>query len=196
LHLNRLALVTLGLTSCLLVGCAYSIHPLYEKQKNAIEPSFPGIWSTVDDQGKEELITIQNNTQQAYEAVYVNPETGRPYVYQVHLVRLDDSLFADVFLEGEKRQDGSTGPLPEGAVAVHLILKVTLESDKLGIAALDQRWLKTQIQTGKISIAHEDVDEDTTVFTASAPDLQKLLLGLASTKAAFGETVVFTRKKK
>ncbi|MGA8762475.1 MAG: hypothetical protein WB562_06255, partial [Candidatus Sulfotelmatobacter sp.] len=63
-------------------------------------------------------------------------------------------------------------------------------------AFLDQNWLEKQFAANKFSIAHEDVDEDRTVITASPAEIQELLKKLSKNPEAFSNLKSDWHRKK
>lgn len=189
----KVALVLFALSTLLLAGCVYSVHPLDQAKPPFVVSGFVGTWTTPDEDGSLETITIREPTPGNYQVVYPDPKNDRNLHYSATLVRVGEVLFADTQLlsEGEK----AIAELPAGAVGLHMFWKISMAGDKLTVSTLSQEWLSSQFGTGALSAPHEDLDEATTILTGSPPKLQQFLREIAGQPKAFTKEVVFTRKK-
>lgn len=187
-----MAVVCLALVA-LLPGCVVqSLHPLYTEQQPAFEPALVGVWEEVNDEGASEdasVWTFEGVENKAYRltAQFGDDRTTQ----QVHLVRLGDSMFLDLF--PDPPQD-CLEPYALSLVGVHLFMRVWLEGDELRLAHLNSDWLDEQIEQGAIVIKHESVDEDALLLTAATKDLQQLLIKHADNPEMFEDPVLLHRR--
>ncbi|MFZ0212524.1 MAG: hypothetical protein WBE20_16415 [Candidatus Acidiferrales bacterium] len=184
--------LAIALTTTLLGGCAYSLHPLYNTSDNVREPGLAGIWTDKDNK-----ITIQENSDGSYELSGTDANSHFEARYDVHLVRLGGNLFADAIFDAQS-QNGKDIDLPGGVVPLHVIYKVSLSGDTLQTAGLNHDWLLAQFKTQKISIAHEmmgDKPDGDIVFTAPPDELRKFIAQIADTPDAFAEPDTLHRQK-
>jgi hypothetical protein len=192
-----LAAAALILLSSLLVGCVYSIHPLYQEGKTVLEPAIVGAWTGEDSDGDKFAVTFAEINHTFYKATMTRPpDSNRSYVYDVYLLRLGDQLFADFVLEGVMRR-GETKLIDEtvGLVPLHMFIKFTAQKDTITFAILSQEWLKDQFAAHKLSVPHEDLDSDDIILTAAPPELQTFLQKISANPDAFDKPVVLQRKK-
>ena len=93
-----------GMLGCVLLagGCVRSLHPLYTKDKLAVEPAVVGTWT---DDKEEDVWSIRQSGDHAYTLVYHQHEVGDPFqkstpgdsaAFDMHLVRLGEYLFMDL----------------------------------------------------------------------------------------------------
>lgn len=179
----------------LLGGCAYSIHPYYISTDNVREPGLVGAWIGSDKDAIK--TTIQQKSDGSYEISGRDPDSDIEARYSVHLFRLGSDLFADAICDGES-QNGKDIDLPGGVVPLHLIYKVSLNGDTLQTAGLNHDWLIAQFKAGKISVAHQMMDEKPDgdiLFTAPPDELRKFIAQIAGTPDAFEEPDTLHRVK-
>jgi hypothetical protein len=193
MNAQRILAAVLILFSSLLVGCAYSIHPLYQEKDPILQPGFAGTWIGEGSDGKPVPVILAEAEHNSYKATFADPDSGQTLVYDVVLLRLGNQLYADFLLTEIKR--GETDDDVGGTVALHAFAKASVEKDTLTFAFLDGDWLRSQFATHKLSIQHEDLDEFTTIFTAQPPKLQKFLQKISSNPDAYNKPTVLQRKK-
>jgi hypothetical protein len=193
MNAQKIFAAALILLSSLLVGCAYSIHPLYEEGKTVLEPGIAGTWLGENEDGSKVEMILAEAEHNSYKATFTEPASNRTVVYDVYLLRLGDQLYADILLTDNKI--GKTDDDVGGLVPLHVFAKATVEKDTMTFLFLDGDWLKDQFTAHKLSIPHEDLDEYTTIFTAPPPKLQKLLRKISSNPDAFAKPWVLHRKK-
>lgn len=81
----------------------------------------------------------------------------------------------------------------------HIFFKVEVDDDgkTLRLIDLDEEWMRKQIESGKLAVAHEMVgtgaDHKTVVLTAATADLQKLVLDHWNDDEAFDGTTTVHR---
>jgi len=199
-HAQKLsAAAALILLSSLLVGCVYSIHPLYQEGKEGktvLAPAIVGAWTGEDADGRNFAVSFAEINNTFYKATMTRPDSNRSYVYDVYLLRLGDQLYADFVLEGVMRR-GETKLIDEsvGLVPLHMFIKFTAQKDAITFAILSQEWLKDQFAAHKLSVSHEDLDSDDIILTAAPPELQTFLQKISANPDAFDKPVVLQRKK-
>ncbi|MGA7913137.1 MAG: hypothetical protein WCC30_16540 [Candidatus Dormiibacterota bacterium] len=109
-------------------------------------------------------------------------------------MRVGEFVFADLQLDGEVKAD-KVEDLPLGAVALHMFFKLSVTGDQISVAPLDEDWLRKQLADGKLTVAHEKFEEDGIVLTAPSPQLRIFLSQIGAKPEAFGDEMVFRRKK-
>lgn len=188
-----LAAAALILLSSLLVGCAYSIHPLYQEKDPILQPGFAGTWLGENEDGSKIEVIVAETKHGYYEATITEPASNRTAAYDINLLRLGDQLYADILLTEIKRgeKDDDVG----GTVALHMFAKVTVQKDTITFLFLNGDWLKDHFTAHKLSVPHENLDEYTTILTAPPPKLQKFMRKISTNSDAFADPWVLTRKK-
>jgi hypothetical protein len=185
----------LAVTCAPLFGaCVYSVHPLDSGSDSISEPRLVGTW-TVFDEGKESgQVTIRQGTQNRYELVGKDPDSGRTSIYELYLVKIAEDLFADVPFNPEQEEGEIKNP-PAGAKTFHYFYRISIDGDTMKLAALSRDWLEDQIRVKQVTISHKEANEFTTVLTASPSQLQGFLKQLAHSDGAFTEGIELHRIK-
>ena len=70
-------------------------------------------------------------------------------------------------------------------VAAHTFSKIDFDSNVLTISILDADWIRAQLDSGTLGVAHELLSPGDLVFTAATEDLQKFMISIADDSAAF-----------
>lgn len=191
---QKIFAAVLILLSSLLVGCVYSIHPLYQEGKTILEPGIAGAWTGEDsDEGKFE-VTLAEVNHSFYKATFTKANSDHTYVYDVYLLRLREQLYADMVLD-EAVVKGETIDDAVGVVPLHVFAKVAVQKDTVNFALLNHDWLRSQFAAHKLSIPHEDPDKFTIIFTAPPPKLQEFLRKISTNPDAFDQPLVLHPKK-
>ncbi len=182
-------LVVVGIT-VLVLGCVPSLHPLYTEKDVTFEPTLVGVWSEKD---KTDTWTFKKSGDNAYELIMT--EDGVPGKFEVHLVRLGELLFLDLYPE---EPDIANNLYKAHLVPAHTFLGIQIDKEKgvVRLAIIKPDWLEEAIDSKKVTIAHErlgDGDESTIVLTASTKALQEFVVKHAA--EAFGEPAELHRRK-
>src|SRR3989442_62545 len=167
----------------LLLGCVPSLNPLYTDKDLTFDPALVGSWS--EDNGKETW-SFAKSGEKAYKLTQTD-EDGHKAIFEVHLVRLKDYLFLDLYLvdtgEAEKNKESKMNSYASAAlIPGHMFLKVTQIEPTLQMAFLDPDWLKDILAKDPDAIRHktiansDDHKEDRIVLTAETKDLQQFIL--------------------
>jgi hypothetical protein len=79
-------------------------------------------------------------------------------------------------------------------IAIHNIVKMSLEGDTLRMAMLEGDWLKKMIDSSKLKVSHVLLENDP-ILTVSTEELQQLVLRIAEDRDAFPNPGKFIRMK-
>jgi hypothetical protein len=179
--MRKKILSTAAMFAVLILGCgpAMSLHPLYTEEDVIFEPALVGVWGEKEDECWTFRKSSKGNT---YDFIYTSKGSNigggaDSMAFVGHLINLGGKMFMDA-----ASRESDVGPLL--AIPVHAFLRLSLEGDSLGIAYLDDVWLKENIENNKIRIKHELVD-DNILLTASPKELQELVVNCAEDKEAF-----------
>jgi hypothetical protein len=176
----------------LLSGCwTLSIHPLYLESDLVVDPGLEGIWG--DPESPEgETWQFVRETETSYRLVIreandllVDPR--KHGVFEARLVRLGDRLFLDLFPETPETVNEY---FESHVIPAHSFSRLVLEGHVLRLAPLSPEWLKENLRSGAIELAHETQDDEI-VLTASTEELRAFALEHASN--AFEEEEVLSR---
>lgn len=189
------ALLGLGL----LFGCVPSVNPLYTEKDVVFDPALMGAWS--GDNNKETW-AFEKSGDKAYKLLQTD-EDGRTAEFEVHLVRLKEHRFLDLYLvdPGMEKDSKMNSYAGFALIPGHMFMKVTQIQPTLQIAFLDPDWLKELLEKNPRAIAHKkipgnsgDKTEDRIVLTAETEDLQKFILKHINDEKIFGEPGELRRK--
>lgn len=182
-------LVAVGIV-VLVLGCVPSLHPLYTEKDVTFDPTLVGVWSEKD---KTDTWTFKKSGDNAYELIIT--EDGAPGKFEVHLVRLGDLLFLDLYPEDPAIEHNF---YKSHLIPAHTFLGIQIDKEKdvVRIAAMQPDWLEEAIDSKKVTIAHERLgegDESRIILTASTKELQEFVVKQAA--EAFGEPAELHRRK-
>ncbi|MCE5271852.1 hypothetical protein LLH00_11295 [bacterium] len=173
---------TLALVTVLLLGCgpALSLHSLFTDEDVSFDSGIVGVWG----EKRSECWTIRKSPKgNTYDFIYTSGKGGTiigeadSLSFVGRLVKIGGYTFMDITTNDSNLESFL-------AIPVHAFLRLSLEGDSLGIAYLDDDWLKDNIEKNKIRIKHELVD-DGILLTASPKELQELVRSCAEDKKAF-----------
>ena len=181
------------LLAALLGGCVpvMSLHSLYTEENVVFEEKLLGTW--LEDPNEPEAtwkfkrIEEPNN---AYNLV-LSDEEGKKGSFVAHLVKLEDSLFLDVFPDEFPcdTDDPNKTDWPYNVfflVPAHTFLKIEQIEPTLKMRIMDPDNLKEMLENDPNLIKHEIV-QDRPVLTASTKELQKFMKAHADDEGLFGE---------
>lgn len=162
----------------LISGCVVvNLNPLYREKDLVSTPDLSGSWTTNDEDHGKGILTFFKNTNGTYETIEIDKSDKQRAKYLCGLVKLKGQFFLDVkIIEG--------GDAYKSFINSRLIARITFHNDKFKMEFLDEDWLKEQLATGKLKIAHVLKDDDL-ILTAPTPDLQRFISGIAEDKNAF-----------
>jgi len=158
-------LMTLVVAGC---GPALSLRPLCTDEEVIFNPALVGRWKCRSDDWI--FRQMEDNLYNLTIIFSINDSL----ILEGRLLKLGNFTFMDV-----------TSRIPDVenlfAIPVHAFLRLSLESDSLGIAYLDDSFLDENSEL----IKHEVVDEHGIILTASTKELQDFVLKYAEDEKAF-----------
>ena len=185
----------------LMCGCVpvISLHPLYTKENVVFDKKLLGTWA---DDPNEPEVTWQfesaDEAKKSYNLVFTG-EDGLKGSFVVHLVKLKDSLFLDIFPSKAPwdLDDPNESQWPYNSlfmIPAHTFVKVDSLAPKLKLRLMLETQLEKLLEENPDAIAHVEV-EDRPVLTASTKELQAFILEYADTDKLFTDEIVLERKK-
>lgn len=170
----------------LLAGCVPSLHPLYTPNDVVYDPKLVGVWAEPNssDSGTWEFRPAEPNS---YKMTYTDKDkkTG---TFGVHLVKLDNTLFLDLFpIDPNLSQNGfyQLHLLP-----AHTFMKVDQIEPTLKLCFMDVDKFTKRLEKNPALLKHEVLQEgsqEKIVLTASTKELQEFMRKHAGDKDVFGE---------
>jgi hypothetical protein len=190
------------LLAAILGGCVpvMSLHPLYTEEDVIFEEKLLGTW--VDDPNGPEAIWEFRRPEEAEKEykLIVTDEEGKKGSFAVHLVKLTDRLFLDVYPDESPCADMEDPNKTEFAynsfflVPAHTFIKIDSIGPELKMQLTDDEEMETLLKEDPNAVKHEIV-EGKPVLTASTKELQAFVLKYADDERLFSEEIVLSRKK-
>jgi len=171
----------------LVAGCyTLSVHSLYTKDDIVFDSRLIGVWGAPGE--SDETWTFEKSGGNAYRLVVRNEgieelegekyrliteiDPVRDGIFEVHLVKLGEYLFFDVYPE---EPEIGNELFMSHIVPAHSFMRVKITEDSFSLAFFDPQWLENGIDEGRIFIDHTTRD-DIIVLTANTADLQNFIL--------------------
>jgi len=178
----KILLVLIAGAAATLAGCfPLSVHPLYSDENVVFESALLGTWA-ID---VNESMVFETGEDKNYIVTYHSDQ--RSSRLEVHLVRLGQHYFADIYPEDHDLEEiMDQGYLP--IIPMHLLFAVELNGDVLRMGVLDPDWLQSRIESGEMDIPYIDALDDPGdfgFFTGTTEQLQRSFLKYAEDKDAF-----------
>jgi len=175
--MRALLLPCLSIISLVLSGCriVYSVHPLSTSDDAVEEPALEGAWTSGGND--DTVLCVQKSDGHTYSMFVTSPSSKLVEVYEINLVRLNDQLFADIFVK-EQAVDHTEVEPPLGSISNHVIIKLDIAEDDLAFSGLDASAIQQQTTEGLPSLDFLDAG-DVMLLTASTDDLRQYLSAYA-----------------
>jgi hypothetical protein len=184
----------------ILGGCipVISLHPLYTKEDVVFDEKLVGTW--VDDP-KSPKTTWEFSREQAKEKTYklvYSDDEGKKGSFVVHLVKLENRLFLDVFPDQfpSEQQDWQDMKLAYNFfffLPAHTFIKIDYIEPQLKMRLTAEDEIKELFKEDPNVIEYESADGKV-VLTASTEDLQAFVIEYAYDIRVFPTRVTLTRK--
>ncbi len=168
-------------------GCVPSLHPLYTEADLTFAPELIGTWH--DDQAQD---TWQfSKKEKGYRLTHTGKE-GPAGIFQVHLVKVGDHLFLDLYPTGDELELNSL-------VAFHLVPGHTFFHVRQITPTLEMRTINPEhferfIEKHPDAIAHEIAEDDVIMLTAEPKELQAFLLDQLAKEEIFESFRILSKK--
>lgn len=177
-----------------IAGCVPSLQPLYTDQDLITDSRIDGLWLEGEDlvtgKAKSTWNFLKTTDQQAYEVICT--QDGKSSRFNVHLVKLGDVLYMDTYPQ-EMNLESVNEYYKMHFIKGHIIAKISFDQKNvMRVATLNYNWLARQFKDGKLTLSHEEVDNQI-ILTGSTLELQQFLK--AHGNEAFSEPTVLRRKR-
>jgi hypothetical protein len=152
-------------------GCFVgSLQPLYDADNVVFEKNLLGSWAL---ENEKELMIIARSSkgEPQYTLIYLTESASS--TYEVRLVEIAKTRYFDVY-----PRDGAKRGTDAHYLPTHSIWKLSLEGDSLKIAAMNEDWLKEQIDKKAVFVEGMRVEDDV-VLTFPTTALQEFVRGNA-----------------
>jgi hypothetical protein len=180
------------LASIFLAGCPVSdLHPLYKNGEDVVEPMLAGKWIPADsDSGDKGYISFEKATSGGYTMTVADTDLGVADQYDVRLVRLSGSLFADLHFSG-RAHGGKNVDMPIGLIATHMVVKLTVAKDDLAWATMEDDALKNILKNdsalAKPLLGKMEYDSDDSLALADTETLRQYVTAHATDGFSAGD---------
>lgn len=177
----------LALVAALGVACqgclVVALHPVYDPDSIAFEPSLVGAWTSDED---NMTVTFDRAEWHSYHLVL--DDGGKVTRLSARLTRLAD----DVLLLDVTPLDGTD--IPDLTVPVHMIFRVTVTADALTIATLNYDRFYALAKGGPSGLGLTVDGRQNAVITAATPDMRTWLAAHANDEGVFAAPTTLKRR--
>ena len=177
----------LALVAALAVACqgclVVALHPVYDPDSIAFEPSLVGAWTSDEDN-----LTVTFDRAEWHSYHLTLDDGGKITRLSARLTRLAD----DVLLLDLTPVDGTD--VPELTLPVHMIFRLTVAPDALTIATLNYDRFYAMAKVGKTDAGLVLDARKNAVLTAPTPDLRQWLQAHAGEDGLFDAPATLKRK--
>lgn len=196
--MGNFRVMVLGLLCAAMVlgiaGCVPSLQPLYTEQDLVTDSRIEGLWleeeNLMTGKAKSTWNFLKVTDKPAYEVIVTRD--GRSSRFSAHLVKLGDKMFMDTY-PLEMNLENVNEYYKMHFIKGHIFAKISIdEKNVLRVATLNYNWFANQYKDGKITLPHEEV-ENQIILTGSILELQQFVKEHADD--AFGEPIVLRRKR-
>ena len=172
-------------------SCVYSLFPIYTKDTLTFLPALVGKWSDGEDD-----ILFEPGGKHSYQ-MKVYEEGEMAAVYEVHLVRVGDDIFMDLYPSDDDSFSGKGVPsfeknLNANYFPVHSFSKLKLVDGKLQLISFDLKMMHDLFKSNRIRLRHENVD-DIILITAQPKEIQKFLKQYSNDTSVFDVPIEYVR---
>lgn len=185
------------LLAALLGGCVpvMSLHPLFTKENLIFEEKLLGTWVQDTNETTWEF-SCPNEPEKTYKLVFSDDE-GKKGSFDVHLVKLDNRLFLDVYpnkfsCKQQKPEDMEWFYNVFFGVGVHTFIKINSIEPQLKMQLTDDDKMKELFEEDPNAVEHTLV-EDKPLLTASTKQLQAFVLKFADDSRLFTNETILNR---
>jgi len=189
------------LLAALLGGCGpvMSLHSLYTKENVVFEEKLVGTW--VDDPNSPEATWEFNRIEEpenAYRLVFTD-KNGQKGSFVAHLVKLENSLFLDVFPDEfpcDTEDPNKTDWLYNVffLVPAHTFIKIDSIEPQLKMRLTNDDKMAELLKEDPNAVKHAFI-EDRLILTESTKELQAFVLEYADDNRVFTDEIVLGRKE-
>ncbi len=189
------------LLAALLGGCVpvMSLHSLYTKENVVFEEKLLGTW--VDDPNSPEStweFRRIDEPKNAYKLI-LSDDKGQKGSFVAHLVKLENSLFLDVFPDEfpcDTEDPNKTDWLYNVffLVPVHTFIKIDSIGPQLKMRLTDDDKMAELLKEDPNAVKYMSI-EDRLILTASTEELQAFVLKYADDSRVFPDEIVLNRRE-
>jgi hypothetical protein len=177
----------LALVAALAVACqgclVVALHPVYDPDSIAFEPSLVGVWTSDEDN-----LTVTFDRAEWHSYHLALDDSGKITKLSARLTRIAD----DVLLLDLTPVDGSE--VPALTLPVHMIFRITVGADVMTIAPLNYDRFYDMAKAGPSGLGLTVDARQNAVMTASTEDLRAWLTSHANDEGVFAAQTTLKRR--
>jgi hypothetical protein len=175
-------------------GCVHSISPAYSKSDAVEDPGLVGTWTSGKPDEKDDTVLIEKAVNEPYKVTMHDGKSGNDAVYETHLVKLNETSFADLLVVGFRHGTDEI-ELPIGVEPLHEIVKYKLNGDDLQFWGISgDQFESASKQTGfALQFKMTQEKHGDALLTSSTEQIREYLA--AHPSEIFGEADHLKRKK-
>jgi hypothetical protein len=194
-QMRKVLLGLVVLVSVFFAGCpTFNIHPLYLDKENVTEPALAGKWVDAGDPTNGSVVFTKVNGS-GYTMTVNDPVNGTTDSYDVELVRLGGTLYADIMFDSRKAaSDPSRNQdMPMGVISLHTVCKMVITGDDLAVSTMEDDPIEKKSATGQPLLAYVDIEGQGVVVTVGTAALRSYVQAHATD--GFSDAAHYTRSK-
>lgn len=168
-----------------LAACIPSVNPLFTRETTVFREDLIGVWKE-GPQDEDSWTFAKGEKENTYTVTVTDEESIS--TFEGRLVKLDDTLFLDLFPSGETMEQAKLADFYKiSLIPGHLIMKVVLDQH-LQMSFFEPDKLRKMLEEDPKALAHGFPQEGHPVITASTEDLQKFFKKHAKNAEFWGES--------
>jgi len=194
----RIKLACLAILSALsLGGCVASLHAVAPETGGLFDPSVPGKWREVGENGDGTVYTVEKQPPDGYRITFPAQAKDLTVAYRAHVFRLGEALFCDISFDEALVNGVSVHADDLGVYAQHAFGRVWVQKDEIRLRSLDERWLNKALETKQVTLRFERGEGSgiDILLTGPAEEIRAFAQKYADDKDVFSEENVFRRVK-
>lgn len=184
--MKRLSFAIIGVFILVFSSCnLLSLYPLYTDDVLVTDDRLSGTWRWTVDSAYMDW-EFEKGKDSVYHLVVTDPDEGSMESYKLHLVKLENTYYLDIF-----PNDSKSLMLTE-LLACHTFGKIEIQDDEIVYYPFDYDWVKELFDHRKIRLRHER-PRSNILLTASPKELQKFLIKYGNDEKAYLDPIVLNR---
>jgi hypothetical protein len=179
-------------TAITLAGCVPSLHRLYVDDNDLVfEEKLLGDFQSKEPDWKW---SFERHTKDSknYKMTVID-EKKKSGQFNVHLVKIDDMKFLDIFPGGDDPNWPQNDYYQLHIFPVHTFIKIDFTEPNIALNFMDIGDMDKMLKKNPNIIKHELIDNDALVLTASPKELQQFMRDYANDPNVFGDPIALAR---
>lgn len=182
--------ITVFAVLVMLGGCVPSLHKLYTEDDVIFKQELVGSWTSesIDDSWE-----FRSDNKESYELNYID-EKGKKGKFEVHLVKLEDKIFMDLYPSEPNIVSNDLYKLH--LLGVHTFMLIKQIEPVPELSPMDYEGMTEFLEDNPEAIKHEII-EGRVILTASTEELQDFVVKYAGAESEiFDDTITLNKKER